>query len=262
MVFEFQPDQEHETLSRSAIKQVDCILETLPTDEAQLAKACQCASGSGHGDCFCRVGPQLLEVVRPWLIYGTKDCGHVITHVAKQLFQHALRGGQFGSVAAQLIKTVHDEQVMKLREAKELKSKPHSIRRVVLNLVQSQFYSRPGAEGGARHHQTSINNVMFIGQLLVDDLLVDSAVHESLLELLRPRNRPDTVAHRLELACRLLAVAGPRLDQGSCMDPYYAHLERLMLAAELSPATHDLFGSVIANRAMVQTSEAREPRTA
>eukprot|EP00667_Euglena_gracilis_P017563 EG_transcript_18530 len=245
-------DPEHEILSRSVVRQVDGVVERLPTDEtalAELCKRCGAEPGCGLGP-VCEASAQLLEAVGPWLIYGTKDCGHVIAHLARRLFEYALRGAAFALAAAKMIKAVHTEQVARLRAATELKSKPHSIRRVVLNLVQNRFYLRPGRPADADgHHRGSLCTVHFIGQLLIHDLLVDSAVHESLAELLRPRNRPDTLSNRLEMACRLLSVAGPRLDQGACMDPYYHYIQKLMQSPEVNEELRALFEGIVAARA-------------
>eukprot|EP00668_Euglena_longa_P005502 GGOE01006491.1.p1 GENE.GGOE01006491.1~~GGOE01006491.1.p1 ORF type:complete len:329 (-),score=24.14 GGOE01006491.1:933-1772(-) len=258
---EYDLDPEHEILSRSVIRKVDSLIEKLPTDAdtlKELFTSC-CAECSC---CVCEVSLQLLNVLDPWLIYGTKDCGHVIAHLAKRLFEYALRGLQFSVAAAKLVKSIHDEQVTKLREAKELKSKPHSIRRVVLNLVQSRFYLQPlRPEDEARHHEGSINNVVLIGQLLLHDLLVDSAVYESLVELLRPRNRPDSLSHRFEMACHLLSVAGQRLDQGACMDQYYHYMQRLKQSLEVSQVLRTLFDGIVADRTAWLQSVQPTPQT-
>jgi hypothetical protein len=186
-------------------------------------------------------------VMAPWVLHGTKDCGQVITHAARSFFELALRGLPFARVAAKLIRMIHDEQITRLREAQQLKSKPHSIRRVILNLVQTQFYSQ--AKGDPRHHEMGINNIILVAQLLLHDLLVDSAVHESLAELLRPKNRPDALSRRLDMACKLLSVAGPRLEQGVNMDPYYAYLQKLAHSPEVTPQMKQLVETVTLERA-------------
>ena len=98
---------------RNVVKQIDGLLArvTLPSTMTSISGAMDEVIATQHH----AIGRELVQILTPWLICGTKDCGHVIAHLAQQLFQYALVGLPNAKSSAKLIKIIHEEQVTLLR---------------------------------------------------------------------------------------------------------------------------------------------------
>jgi hypothetical protein len=247
---------EHGALARAAIARLDTLIDRLPNpDDAESLTDCEytaARSASCSSSCpTCGLVPDLVGAMTPWLTCGTEDARTVISHVARRLHRYAVQASPCAPITARLIKALHETQMTELRNAAEKRTSPHSVRRIILNLVQTRFYSpHTGLEGDeARAHRDSLGNVALVAQLLLHDLLPENAVMDTLKELLCPRNRPDTLPHRIELACWLLTLAGERLEEAVDMASYYSCLKRLSKESEVRRSLKQLVGDVIAQRA-------------
>eukprot|EP00668_Euglena_longa_P007712 GGOE01009248.1.p1 GENE.GGOE01009248.1~~GGOE01009248.1.p1 ORF type:complete len:724 (+),score=84.40 GGOE01009248.1:36-2174(+) len=163
---------------------------------------------------------QLVALLSPFMAEETEVATDVCKEVSWKIFEKAIGEPHNSVMYADLVQLLHTNQ-QKLSQERRANGKPsadHSIRTLILNRCQRQFYStaeKSEDQGESevmhdRHRKRCQGNARLVAEVYLRKLLPIKIVEEVIEFLIQDQKTafPD----RMEVLCTLLSVAGPQID--------------------------------------------------